>query len=199
MGSLSELPVYDASVLSYALDNTIQLKEGKKYLTTGQKAVDPNTGEEFNTQLTQKVVQDKNTFKKLFDPWDILMQLKGELACKLFFYVSSNLQQNSCEIYMDTEECAQKLSCTARGYRNALYELCRMDIMRMTTTKNLFHVNPNVVFNGDRSIMLERERKKLSDANIRTPDQLIIRNIKEVEYPDGTIERHIQEIERNNK
>jgi hypothetical protein len=98
---------------------------------------------------------DKEQFVKLLGAGVQLMVDLSPKALKVFIYCLKSLQQNSDQIYFDIDEC-KKMS----GYRNhrsvydGLVELIEKKVMAKANRVNIYFINPQYAFNGNRLVLI---------------------------------------------
>lgn len=140
--------------------------------------VDPETGVTEGVTLIHKYKEvDKNAFVKLY-----LSEIKSlfelsKAGLKAFAYVLHALKINEAEAYISINElmkyCGYKQNNQA--YKG-LGELMANKIIAMSERDNIWYVNPNFIFNGDRVAFIKQY--KLTEP-IQHPKQLNVWPLKE--------------------
>lgn len=133
--------------------------------------VDADTGVTEGITIMHKFKEvDKNQFVKIY-----LSEIKSlfelsKAGLKTFAYVLHCLKINEAEAYINISElmvyCQYKQSNQA--YRG-LGELMANNIIAMSKRVNIWYVNPNFIFNGDRVAFIRQYKLK---EPIREPEQL---------------------------
>lgn len=193
MGKISDLKKYNDDYFSFFFDNTVRFKEGNKFLQQGQSITDHETKSLIRVGFLQRVARDRDVFTKTFDH-SLVMAINGKYAFKLFHYICSNMSPNDYRFYIDMKDCLATLDCSRKAYSIAVYELGQLNIIHITNKQNIIHVNPAVVFNGNRPKLYDKEHKKLEQDKIFSEDQLVVvERIKEY-YSDGTLKKETERI-----
>lgn len=99
---------------------------------------------------------DNASFSKLFKGnYEVLKQLSTAGYNFFFYMVEFLLERNHYFIYVDVDKVAAEMGYkTRKSVYDALIELLNYDILRKRTGEGFFWVNPNVVFRGDRTWVL---------------------------------------------
>lgn len=146
-------------------DEVLKIDSGKKVIMAGstkQVLVNTDTGETEGITLLHKYKEvDRSQFVKLYvNEIQSLFDL-SKTGLKVFGFVVNSMRINTDEIYISINKLMQYC-----GYRNktqaykGLSELIGNKIIAMSQDANLWYVNPNVVFNGDRIAFVKEYRLK---------------------------------------
>jgi hypothetical protein len=107
---------------------------------------------------TKKV--DKEQFVKLY-----LTQIKNLFdlsitAYKMVFYLTTLLKPNKDEVYLFVPDAMEfcQWSSKPRVYK-AIKELIKYEIIAPSWKPNIYYINPSVLFNGDKLILITRYQK----------------------------------------
>jgi hypothetical protein len=146
-------------------EGVLTIKRGKSTVIAGSTKkvmIDTETGEAEGLVLLHKYKEvDKDQFIKLY-----LGEIKSlfelsKTGLKAFGYVLSCMRINDAEIYLNmaqmTEFCQWKT--TSQAYRG-IGELIANKIIAQSVRSNLWYINPNVIFNGDRIAFIKEYRLK---------------------------------------
>jgi hypothetical protein len=137
----------------------VKTKDTKIFRGKGnEKMVNTDTGEvvaETYFVSTKKV--DKEQFVKLY-----LTQIKNlfdltQTAYKMIFYLTTLLKPNKDEVYLfvpDVMEFCQ-WSSKPRVYK-AIKELIKYEIIAPSWKPNIYYINPQILFNGDKLVLIQK-------------------------------------------
>jgi hypothetical protein len=107
---------------------------------------------------------DSNKFVKLYVGQ---MQLLFDLtkpAQKLIQFIITELKPNQDEVFIYVPDAQKFCQWKARNqYYTAIKELVNKEIIAQSMKDGWFFVNPTVVFNGDRFMVIDRYQKKQSN------------------------------------
>ena len=143
----------------------LKLDKGKRTIIAGSTKkvlVDSETGETEGITLMHKYKEvDKTAFVKLFvDEVSSLFEL-SKTGLKTFGFVLQNLEINKDVIYIYIPDLMQYADWhTLKQAYKGLGELIANKIIAPSVKSNLWYVNPNVVFNGDRIAFVKEYRLK---------------------------------------
>jgi len=130
--------------------------------STNKILMDSTTGETEGITLMHKYKEvDKTTFVKLFvDEVSALFDLT-KAGLKTFGYILSCLEPNKDTIYIYLPGLMEfaKWNSTKQVYRG-LGELIANKIIAPSVMPNIWFINPNIVFNGDRIAFVKEYRLK---------------------------------------
>lgn len=153
--------------------NVLQIERGNKSIITGgsnKVLVDVKTGETEAISLLHKFKEvDKTTFVKLYvNEVSALFDLT-KAGLKAFGYVIDALKINNDSIYINIQkmmvDCGYK---TKKPIYRGLSELVSNKIIAMSKDPNVWFINPNIIFNGNRiAFIKEYEMKKDEKSNQR--------------------------------
>ena len=103
---------------------------------------------------------DSNTFVKVFiASYDKLSNL-GKAGQKLAHYIISNLKPNDDKIYIHIPEVCEFCGWKARNqFYTALKELYKNELLAPSEKSGIYFINPNVLFNGDRLLLIQQYTK----------------------------------------
>ena len=146
-------------------EGVLTIKRGKSTIIAGSTKkvmIDTETGEAEGLVLLHKYKEvDKDQFVKLY-----LGEIKSlfelsKTGLKAFSYVLSCMRINDAEIYLNTTTMAEfcNWTTTAQSYRG-IGELIANRIIAPSVRSNLWYINPNVIFNGDRIAFIKEYRLK---------------------------------------
>jgi len=138
----------------------LELKKGNKTVIAGSTSkylVDSKTGEtEAITLLAKKQEVDKEEFAKIYIHQIQSLFNLSKSGIRVFAYLLSALKINKGEVYINIsrvmEFCGYKQKNQA--YKG-LAELISNNIIAMSKDPNIWYINPNVVFNGNRIAFLK--------------------------------------------
>lgn len=101
------------------------------------------------------IVHDPAKYSKLFKDCSVLIANLNEAAIKMFMYIHEQLEINSdvvCILKDDYLKYYGYAPTNKYTYYQALEGLLRADIIRKKTNGSVcYWVNPNIIFNGDRT------------------------------------------------
>ena len=146
-------------------DGVLTIKRGKTTIiagSTNKVMVDTETGETEGLTILHKFKEvDKDQFIKIY-----LGEVKSiydlsKTGLKAFGYILTCLRINDAEIYLSVPRMSEFCGWTtsAQAYRG-LGELIANRIIAQSTDSNLWYINPNVIFNGDRIAFVKEYRLK---------------------------------------
>lgn len=146
-------------------DSYLKIDRGNKSVIVGgtkQVLVNTENGETEGIALLHKYKQvDKTQFVKLFvNEVQALFDLT-KTGLKVFGYVLQSMKINGDDIYIHIPElqefCGYK---TTKQVYKGLAELIANQIIAKSEKANIWYINPNVVFNGDRIAFIKEYRMK---------------------------------------
>ena len=154
-GGVTSAPRYEESPFLQEAISTVENNRGFKTLVASSPMVlvDPKTGDSstgaFITRALRTVDQDQ--FIKIYKSHVSTLFGLSKSGKRLFEYVVGAMRVNDDKILVDLEE-ARKF-CNYK-HKSSLYdgiaELLAANIVAMSTRANVWFINPNIVFNGDR-------------------------------------------------
>jgi hypothetical protein len=141
------------------------IKRGKKniIIAKSDKAImSRGTGEieEDTLFIGTKKDLDKDQFVKIFHSHLQAIFDLSKAALKIFSYIAS-VTEFGDRIIFHLEDCKKYTGYNSKEtiYR-ALAELLRADIIARTDSSNLFYINPQIFYKGDRIVLVTEYRKK---------------------------------------
>ena len=185
------------------------IKKSRKIGTTkkalGLSIVCTETGEKAGDVVPmQWSFSDTEKFAKFFisDP-TIIFKL-GKQAIRVFLYFAYNLPKNKDKVYFNFNDCKKFTQySTDRSVYQGLSDLIENKIIARGNSSHIYFINPSVIFNGDRSKLLD----ELEQATMKEKAKLQIEanEVFKGEKPVFSIDNRaklIEEFERmstNNK
>ena len=147
-------------------DGVLTIKKGKSTVIAGSTKkvmIDTETGEAEGLVLLHKYKEvDKDQFIKLY-----LGEIKSlfelsKTGLKAFGYVISCMRINDAEIYLNVSNMCSFCgwSTTTTQVYLGLGELIKNKIIAPSVNSNLWFINPNVIFNGDRIAFIKEYKLK---------------------------------------
>lgn len=157
VGKFETNPFLDEGVLT--------IKRGKSTIIAGSTKkvmVDTETGEAEGVAILHKFKEvDRDQFIKLYlGEMKSLFEL-SKTGLKAFGYVLTCMRINDAEIYLNVTSMVEFCgwSTTSQAYRG-IGELIVNKIIAQSINPNLWYINPNVIFNGDRIAFIKEYRLK---------------------------------------
>lgn len=161
------------------------IKQGSKKITASANrfdVIDKNTGEVNGACFGTYKKVDKEEFVKIYTAnVGVIFELNGA-GKKLFQILAMRLQEvsiNKDTVYLDEEtarELAQKIGIkmAKTTYYTGIKNLIMKKIIAKSVSTNLFFINPNVIFNGDRLVVFNAYEKIKDNDLIDTQSELDI-------------------------
>ena len=144
-------------------DGILKIDKGKKTIIAGgtkDVMVNSQTGEITGMALLHRVkVIDKNQFVKIYiDEVKSLFDL-SKTGIRAFNYILTCMRMNEGQIYLNIHELVKyaEWSNTTQAYKG-LGELIANKIIAPSVQPNIWFINPNVIFNGDRIAFIREFR-----------------------------------------
>jgi hypothetical protein len=110
---------------------------------------------EVKVMHTVKVV-DKNEFVKLFTSEIERVYNLPLNARKTFKYICENLKMNSGEVYLWVEDIVSQCGYTSYSQvHRALVVLNQCGFIAPSERPNIWYINPNIFFRGDRMVLIK--------------------------------------------
>lgn len=157
-------------------NDIFNIETGKKSIIAGstkQVLVDTNTGAVEGITLLHKYKEvDKEQFVKLYiDEVASLFEL-SKTGLRVFGFVLRALRINSAEVYLNIPDMMEYCGYKQKNQvYKGLAELISNKIIAMSVRSNLWYINPNVIFNGDRIVFAKEYRIKQNSGGAK-PKQL---------------------------
>jgi len=160
---ISKAPKYETN--PFILEDVFKMNTATKTVIVGSQKkvlVDTDTGEVEGYTLLHKFKEvDKEQFVKLYvNEIQSLFDL-SKTGLRVFSYIISLMRINDATIYLDIHT-AQK-EC-GYAHKKAIYkglsELVQNKIVALSNKPNLWFINPNIVFNGDRIAFIKEYKMK---------------------------------------
>jgi hypothetical protein len=155
----------------------VQGKTVKKYRSasnTGEKAIlqafDPETGEELgHTSFIRQIEVDEDKFAKIYLSNFSAFYDLGKQAIKVFGYIMTKLVIGQDMFIFLLDECKEHTGTKSKTViYKGLAQLVEAEIIARGPADTIYHINPMVVFNGNRITFAKtyvKKRKKLDDPN----------------------------------
>lgn len=160
---LSESEKYSTN--PFIENGVLKIDRGKKVIIAGgtkDVMVDAETGEMTGMAMLHKYKEvDRNQFIKIYiDEVKNLFNL-SKTGIRAFNYVLSCMLINKDEIYLNIHKLVEyaEWSNTTQAYKG-LGELIANKIIAPSVQPNIWFINPNVIFNGDRITFIKEYRVK---------------------------------------
>ena len=142
-------------------DGVIKIERGKKAIIMGGTKdilVDQETGETKALGVLAKYQEvDRTKFVKIY-----VNEIKNifdlsTTGYKVFAYLLTCIKINNDEIYLNIQDCVDfcKWKATVQVYRG-LGELMKNEIIAQSKKSNIWFINPNIIFNGDRFAFIKQ-------------------------------------------
>ena len=115
--------------------------------------LDPNTGEVFEVlQAGEEKVIDSLPFVKVYyEMLSFMLKANCIATIKLCLYIMNDLEYKDSYVYLRSKEVCKDLGWKTKGpYYKAVKGLIEANVIARTEIVNLYYVNPNMVFNGNR-------------------------------------------------
>lgn len=162
-----------------------EIKKGNKTViagSTNKYLVDGQSGEaEAITLLAKKQEIDKEEFAKVYiDQIQSLFNL-SKSGIRVFAYLLSALKINKGEVYINILRVMEfcKYKQRNQAYKG-LAELINNNIIAMSKDPNIWYINPNIVFNGNRIAFL-KEYNIINKPKKEPPKQINLFSNEEVQ------------------
>ncbi len=134
--------------------------------------VNADTGETSHSKvLVESGYYDKDEFVKIYAKNIKEAYGLSVMAMKVFGYIADNLKKNHGEIYLFIPEAMKwcEYQTTVPIYKG-LAELVSSRIIAMSERPNIWYVNPNFMFNGDRFTIVRDFMRKKEDKLLKEAD-----------------------------
>ena len=114
---------------------------------------------------------DKEQFIKIFhSQLQVLFDL-SKAALKLFSYIASATEFKD-RIIFDLEECKRYTGYKGKeAIYKGLAELLKADMIARTGASNIYFINPQIFYKGDRIVLVTEYRKKKEKVRSLDPNQ----------------------------
>ena len=167
ISKLSDAPIYESNPYEDKLNSSMGVKSvsvGSEKKFGSMQMVNKDTGEVENLNETRtfyrKQKVDNETFLKLYPKYLKLFFGLSSTAIKVLLYIFSELQKpdykNTNVLYFYIQDCMDMAGYNSRSaVYNGLVELIRVNFIQRHKLSNLYYVNPEVVFNGNRMLIVE--------------------------------------------
>lgn len=122
--------------------------------------------------LSKRMTLDKDDFIKVFHSQLQIMFDLSKTALKVFGYIASITKMHDDRVIFEKGECTKYT-----GYRSnetiyrALTELVSAEFIAKTNNPNVFYINPQVFFKGDRLVLINDYRLKSNNKIQKDPKQ----------------------------
>lgn len=118
-------------------------------------AVNQNTGEFMEIThlgIAKEGYVDRKEFRKIYTDGIIALGDFKASGLKVLMYVLQNLQKDSDLIRLNAQVCMKELGYkTYKSFYSGLTELLEKNILAKQVGGDWFFVNPNMIFNGNRT------------------------------------------------
>lgn len=158
------------SVNPFIAEGVLKIDRGKKTIIAGgtkDVMVDSETGELSGMAMLHKYKEvDRNQFVKIYiNEVKSLFDL-SKTGVRAFNYVLSCMLINKDEIYLNIHKLVEyaEWTNTTQAYKG-LGELIANKIIAPSVEPNIWFINPNVIFNGDRIAFIREYRVKQNTEN----------------------------------
>lgn len=136
-------------------NNVIPLNGLRKVVTKKvvNQLLDPKTGEVFEVlQAGEEKVIDSLPFVKVYyDMISFMVKCSCVSTIKLSLYIMNDLEYKDSYVYLRCTEVCKDLGWNSRAtFYKALKGLIEANVIAKSEIANLYYVNPNMVFNGNR-------------------------------------------------
>jgi len=157
--SLKDIQRHTNSPFDLELLNNTSIEARKKLYKVEKTVVDKYTDVEYTIP---EVVdsgyywKDSAVYTKLYqtDKCKDISKL-GSSAYKMFMYIVQHLEMNKAYIYIGFKEFTDFSGNSSRtSYYDAVLELVAANIIALQPATHMYHVNPNIIFNGKRESIL---------------------------------------------
>lgn len=111
--------------------------------------------------VRERIEFDNDQFAKLFmDQIRIFVDLSRP-GMQLLFWIVRHLRQNDDKVYIFMEDVMQDLGwASSTSYYDTLAELLSKDVIYPSYQKMFWFINPAMMFNGDRMVLVQEYVKK---------------------------------------
>jgi Firmicute plasmid replication protein (RepL) len=159
--------------------DVLTIKRGKSSMiigSTNKLLVDEKTGEVEGLAILHKYTEvDKDEFVKVY-----IKEMKNLLdltstGTKSFYFLLECLRINEATVYINITKMAEycKWKNTSQCYLG-LGELIANKVIAPSTEPNLWFINPNFIFNGNRIVFMKEYRRKEEKDIKKIPVQGVI-------------------------
>lgn len=166
----------------------LEIRTKKKMIKVGhgKQLVDTRTGEMENvTQIITYKEVDDDEFVKFFTGNIALtfdLTAAGNKAFQLVMRVAQKEAIGRDDIYLNNEVVESfveefKVKLSISTFRRGLKEILLKQILAKSTKTNVYYINPNLIFNGDRVAFTQAvKRKKKNDFDNENQRELPLNN-----------------------
>lgn len=166
-------------------------KKNKKIgvVESGQELIDTDTGEvvqHTNAIYTRKYVDTQQFVKLYTGNVQIFFEL-GKTGAKVFQYILEMcVKINKDQILINIQEAIEHTGySTKASIYEGLADLCDKKILHRSEQNGVYFINPQIVFNGDRMVVLNEFIKKKDNQGAEDNKRLISRGYDNgTEHPD---------------
>lgn len=158
--SLVGLPKHSVNPFIADLELNQNITACMKKEETDRQFLDLDTGEVRTLSVDSGEIsyfwKDAEPFVKLFKSDSLqAVQNLNTPALRIFIYIAQNLQVNKDMIIIPfTKYCEISKTVSRTSYYDGIRELVELKIIAMSEIIGLYHVNPNVLYNGKREKLL---------------------------------------------
>ena len=152
----------------------LKIDKGKKTIIAGgtkDVMMNTETGEVTGMALLHRVKEiDKTQFIKIYiDEVKSLFDL-SKTGIRTFNYILTCMRMNEAQIYLNIHKLVEyaEWTNTTQAYKG-LGELIANSIIAPSCQPNIWFINPNVIFNGDRIAFIREFRMKEKKINTKDP------------------------------
>jgi hypothetical protein len=105
---------------------------------------------------------DKEQFVKIFQNHMQAIFDLSRKALKVFSYIAS-VVEFSDKIIFEIEKCSKHTGYTKATIFSGLAELLEKEFIAKSTVQNVYYINPQIFYRGDRLVLIQDIRKKHKD------------------------------------
>lgn len=155
MNSFKDYPRHEKNPF---LKDSLDIKTVNKTISVSHRPItlNENNGKETTTAFVHiKRVRDKEKFSKIYPAFIHALYSLSQRATHILFYFVESLQQNSDKVFFNMEECKGILGYSTHiPIYKGMAELIEKGIIAKADSPNVYYINPKMVFNGDRLIIV---------------------------------------------
>jgi hypothetical protein len=150
---------------------------GKKNAVFGKSEdmiLNTDTGEVKENALFigRKIDVDKEQFVKIFHAHLSAIFDLSKCALKIFSYIASVTQYDD-QIIFNLKKCSEFTGYKGKeSIYKGLAELCNAEIIARTTEHNMYFINPQILYRGDRMVLVTEYRQKKMSKILPDPNQI---------------------------
>ncbi len=171
MANLTDQPIYETNPFEGELVDKmdIVLKPDGKQTIKGHRVSISGKGKDAAMFYLKPEIVDRREFVKIYAGHFKTLFGLSKSTQKVFAYIADECTRiGSDKVFIDFLECKKKAEVSGKNtISKCLAELCIKDIIKRTPNRNMYFINPLIVFNGS-VLTIVRQVVSKSDSSAYT-------------------------------